>query len=66
MAIGAESGSLVKMLNKRAEVLQNRLGNELKTLSQTIEPLLMISIGLIIGALVVILYLPIFNLGRVI
>jgi len=66
MAIGAESGSLVKMLNKRAEVLQNRLGNELKTLSQTIEPLLMIGIGLIIGALVVILYLPIFNLGRVI
>jgi type IV pilus assembly protein PilC len=66
MAIGAESGSLVKMLNKRAEVLQNRLGNELKTLSQTIEPLLMIGIGLIIGALVVILYLPIFNLGQVI
>ena len=31
-----------------------------------VEPLLMIGIGLIIGALVVILYLPIFNLGQVV
>ena len=54
------------MLNKRAEVLQTRLSNELKTLGQTMEPLLMIGIGLIIGALVVILYLPIFNLGQVV
>ena len=66
LAIGAESGSLVKMLNKRAEVLQTRLSNELKLLGQTLEPLLMMGIGLIIGALVVILYLPIFNLGQVI
>ncbi|CAM3741393.1 type II secretion system F family protein [Polynucleobacter paneuropaeus] len=66
LAIGAESASLAKMLNKRAEVLQTRLSNELKTLGQTMEPLLMIGIGLIIGALVVILYLPIFNLGQVV
>jgi type IV pilus assembly protein PilC len=66
LSIGAESGSLAKMLNKRAEVLQTRLSNQLKLLGQTVEPLLMMGIGLIIGALVVILYLPIFNLGQVI
>ncbi|QWD83681.1 type II secretion system F family protein [Polynucleobacter sp. MWH-P3-07-1] len=66
LSIGAESASLAKMLNKRAEVLQTRLSSQLNTLGQTIEPLLMIGIGLIIGALVVILYLPIFNLGQVV
>jgi type IV pilus assembly protein PilC len=31
-----------------------------------LEPLLIIVVGLIIGSLVIILYLPIFNLGQIV
>jgi type IV pilus assembly protein PilC len=64
--IGAESGSLTRMLNKRAHTLGSQLGNRLNNLSQTLEPLLIIVVGLIIGGLVIILYLPIFNLGQIV
>jgi len=66
LRIGAESGSLPEMLNKRADVLGAQLSNQLNTLSQTLEPLLIILVGAIIGGLVIILYLPIFNLGQIV
>jgi len=66
LTIGSESGSLTEMLQKRAETLGARLSNSLNTLSQALEPFFILFIGAIIGALVIILYLPIFNLGQII
>jgi len=66
LRIGAESGSLPEMLNKRADILGAQLSNQLNTLSQSLEPLLIILVGAIIGGLVIILYLPIFNLGQIV
>jgi len=66
LTIGAQSGSLTEMLQKRAETLGVRLSNSLNTLSQTLEPFFILFIGTIIGTLVIILYLPIFNLGQII
>jgi type IV pilus assembly protein PilC len=43
-----------------------QLNNRLNHLSQTLEPLLIIVVGIIIGGLVIILYLPIFNLGQIV
>jgi len=57
---------LTEMLQKRAETLGARLSNSLNTLSQALEPFFILFIGAIIGALVIILYLPIFNLGQII
>jgi len=54
------------MLNKRADILGAQLSNQLNTLSQSLEPLLIILVGAIIGGLVIILYLPIFNLGQIV
>ena len=66
LRIGAESGSLPEMLNQRADTLGAQLSNQLNTLSQSLEPLLIILVGAIIGGLVIILYLPIFNLGQIV
>jgi type IV pilus assembly protein PilC len=64
--IGAESGALAEMLNKRATTLGSQLSNQLNALSQSLEPVLILFVGAIIGSLVIILYLPIFNLGQVV
>jgi type IV pilus assembly protein PilC len=64
--IGAESGALAEMLNKRAITLGSQLSSRLSALSQSLEPALILFVGAIIGSLVIILYLPIFNLGQIV
>ena len=64
--IGAESGRLAEMLNKRATNLGSQLSGQLNTLSQSLEPALILLVGMIIGSLVIILYLPIFHLGQIV
>lgn len=66
LQIGAESGSLAQMLQKRADILGAQLEYSLNTLSHSIEPFFIIFVGLLIGSLVIILYLPIFNLGQIV
>lgn len=66
LRIASESGSLPQMLGKRANALGSQLSNRLNTLSQSLEPLLIIFVGIVIGSLVIILYLPIFNLGQIV
>lgn len=64
--VASESGSLAQMLGQRANTLGSQLSGRLNTLSQSLEPFLIIFVGIIIGSLVVILYLPIFNLGQIV
>ena len=66
LRIASESGALADMLQRRATILSNQLSNRLNTISHSLEPLLIIVVGLIIGSLVIILYLPIFNLGQIV
>ena len=66
LRIASESGALADMLQRRATILSNQLSNRLNTLSHSLEPLLIIVVGLILGSLVIILYLPIFNLGQIV
>jgi len=66
LRIASESGSLPIMLSKRAHTLGSQLSNRLNTLSQSVEPLLIIFVGVVIGSFVIILYLPIFNLGQIV
>jgi type IV pilus assembly protein PilC len=66
LRIASESGSLPQMLGKRANILGAQLSNRLNTLSQSLEPLLIMFVGIVIGSLVIILYLPIFNLGQIV
>ncbi len=66
LRIASESGALPEMLQRRASILGSQLSSRLNTLSQSLEPLLIMIVGLVIGSLVIILYLPIFNLGQIV
>jgi protein transport protein HofC len=63
--IGEESGSLDDILLKLAH-WHNQNANQLaETMSQSIEPILMVVMGIVVGGLVIAMYLPIFQLGSV-
>ncbi len=63
--IGEESGSLDDILLKLA-YWHNQQANDLAdTMSQSIEPMLMVVMGVLVGGLVIAMYLPIFQLGSV-
>ncbi|MBU3616603.1 type II secretion system F family protein [Polynucleobacter sp. JS-Polo-80-F4] len=66
LQIASESGALSEMLQRRALITGSQLSSRLNTLSQSLEPLLIMIVGVIIGGLVIILYLPIFNLGQIV
>jgi type IV pilus assembly protein PilC len=65
-AIGEEAGALDSMLYKVAEFYEQEVNNAVDALSSLLEPLIMIFIGGIVGAMVVGMYLPIFKLAAAI
>ena len=66
VSIGEESGELDAMLEKVAEFNEREVDEAVAAMSQLIEPMLMVILGVLIGGLVVAMYLPIFKLGSVI
>jgi type IV pilus assembly protein PilC len=66
VAIGEESGSLDSMLAKVADFYEQEVDDAVDALSSLLEPIIMSVLGILIGALVVAMYLPIFKLGAAI
>ncbi|RPA35377.1 type II secretion system F family protein [Shewanella frigidimarina] len=64
--IGEESGGLDEMLNKVSNIYEMQVDDAVDGLSSLIEPIMMVVIGTLVGALIVGMYLPIFQLGNVI
>ncbi|WP_028023078.1 type II secretion system F family protein [Enterovibrio calviensis] len=63
--IGEESGSLDDMLNKVAGLYEADVDNTVDNLGKILEPLIIVTLGLLIGSLVVAMYLPMFDLMSV-
>jgi len=63
--VGEASGDLPQMLANIANQEEDHLDHLIDQLAQSIEPCLMLIMGLIIGCLVVSLYLPIFEMGQI-
>lgn len=61
--VGEESGSLDQRLKNLAEVYQQRLDSQVKAIVNLIEPAIMIIMGVLIGGLVLVMYLPIFEMS---
>jgi type IV pilus assembly protein PilC len=61
--VGESSGDLPQMLEDVAEFYDQEVENRLTLLTTLIEPVLMVSMGMIIAFIVVALYLPIFEMG---
>lgn len=62
VSVGEESGTLVEMLASIADFYEDEVETATTQLSATIEPVLIVGLGIIIGGMVISLYLPIFTL----
>ena len=66
VAIGEESGALDGMLDKVANIYEGEVDDAVDGLTALIEPMIMAVLGVVIGGLIVAMYLPIFEMGKVI
>ena len=65
IAVGEESGALDDMMKEIADMYQSEVEYELKTLAQQIEPILIVSLGIMVLILALGIFLPLWDLGRV-
>jgi len=65
-AIGEEAGSVDSMLGKVADFYEEEVDNMVDSLSSLLEPFIMVIIGTLVGGLVVAMYMPIFQMGKVV
>jgi type IV pilus assembly protein PilC len=63
--IGEQSGTLSSLLNKAADAQDEALTYQVQSLTQLIEPLLVVVLGGLVGGMVIALYLPVFQLGQI-
>ncbi|MDD4774715.1 MAG: type II secretion system F family protein [Eubacteriales bacterium] len=61
IAIGEESGTLPAMLDKIAEFYEEEVETATKQLSGILEPLILVLVAVLVGAMLIALYLPIFT-----
>jgi|WetSurMetagenome_2_1015567.scaffolds.fasta_scaffold17359_2 type IV pilus assembly protein PilC len=64
--IGESTGALDSMLNKIADFYEEDVDTMVGNLTALLEPVLMVFLGIVLGALVIAMYLPIFQLGSVV
>jgi len=66
MSVGEDTGALDAMLHKISEFYDQEVEATTEALTALIEPLMIVTVGGIIGAMIVALYMPIFTLMNVI
>ncbi len=66
VAVGEDSGSLDTMLSKVSGFYDQEVDAATKALTSVLEPLLIVFVGLIVGAMLIALYLPIFAISDVV
>jgi MSHA biogenesis protein MshG len=65
IAVGEETGTVDELMDEIAELYTNDVQYELKTLSQQIEPILIVFLGVMVLVLALGVFLPLWDLGRV-
>ena len=63
LAVGEETGSLETMLKDVAEFYESELDVRLTQLTTWIEPALLLLMGVLVGGIVIIMYLPVFQMA---
>ena len=63
--VGCGSGALDRLLEKVADFQDAELDERMQRLSTLIEPVTVLLLGLVVGALVLSLYLPVFQMGQI-
>ena len=60
--IGEQSGRIDEMMGKTAQVFENELDEQIRTISTTIEPMLMVVLAVMAGGMIAAVLLPIYSL----
>ncbi len=63
IAVGESTGALDAMLEKIADFYEEEVDQAVENLTSSIEPLMMVVMGVIVGGLVVSMYLPVFQMA---
>jgi general secretion pathway protein F len=63
LRVGERTGEMGPMLTQSAAFYDGEIGRWIDRFTRTFEPLLMAAIGIVVGAIVVLLYMPIFDLA---
>lgn len=66
IGVGEQTGALDAMLQKIADFYEEEVDTAVASMKQLIEPLMILVLGVIIGALVIAMYLPIFKMGSIV
>ncbi|MGO4220392.1 type II secretion system F family protein [Lysobacter sp. TAF61] len=61
--VGEQSGEVAAMVTRSAEFCDDELDRAIDTLMRMVEPVLMLVVGAIVGTIVFLLYMPIFQLA---
>lgn len=60
--IGEQSGKIDEMMGKTAQVFEDELDDQIKAISTSIEPILMVILAVVAGSMVAAILLPIYSL----
>lgn len=63
LSVGESTGSLEEMLEGISDYFEEELDQRLHLLSTAIEPAIMVVMGVVIGAIIVTMYLPVFKIA---
>ena len=63
IAVGESTGALDTMMEKIADFYDNEVDQAVKNLTDAIEPVMLVFLGVIVGGLVISMYLPIFTMA---
>lgn len=63
LAVAERSGALAPMLDRIADAHERHFEHRVEILTRLVEPILMIIFGVLIGGIVLLMYLPIFDLA---
>ena len=61
LAIGEETGEMDAMLSKVADFYEDEVSTMVKALTSMIEPIMIVSVGGIVGSILLAMYLPMFS-----
>lgn len=62
ISIGEKSGRIDEMMGKTAKIYEDELDEEIRTISTSIEPILMVVLAIVAGGMVAAILLPIYSL----
>jgi len=63
VAVGEQTGKLAEMLERVADFYEEEVDAKVSALSSILEPIMLVCVGIMVGAILIAMYLPIFSIA---